>query len=146
MPGWCQTRFVLRTAVSSCVAGVEGCSASSSRQDRVGEGAHGGDLLAPGGPGGSAIQGHEVTGGLNLRPTRLFTLQPATTSFSSLLPWPWEKQAHQWPLSQNEKSNLTLELVGPGGQTDSQFLLFFFSPWLSEGEAPGNSVVKNPLA
>ena len=129
MRGWCRTQFVLRTAVSSCVSGVEGRSASSSLQgDRVGEGAHGGDLLAPGGPGGSASQGHEVTGGLNLR-LSLFTLQLATTSFSSLLPGPWEKQAHWWPLSQNEKSNLTRELVGPGGQTDSQ-MFFFFSGYL----------------
>ena len=118
---------MLRTAVSSCVSSVEGRSASSSLQgDRVGEGAHGGDLLAPGGPGGSASQGHEVTGGLNLR-LSLFTLQLATTSFSSLLPGPWEKQAHWWPLSQNEKSNLTLELVGPGGQTDSQMFFFFLA-------------------
>lgn len=116
-------------------------AASSLQRDRVGEGEHRGDLKAPGRPGGGASQGHEVTGGLNPRLTSLFTLQPATTSFS-LLPWPWLKQAHRWPLSQNEKSNLTLALVGPGGQTDSQ--LFFF--WLSEGEVPGSSVAKNPLA
>ena len=61
-----------------------------------------GRLLAPGGPGGSASQGHEVAGGLNLKLSRLFTLQPATTSFSSLLPGPWEPFILSVPWKQSD--------------------------------------------